>query len=64
MTDPFARQTAQHAHQRVAELALTVQQLRKEISRRRQFAGRCHLCGDPVTKGSVHCRAHSWAGGS
>lgn len=64
MHDPFARQTAKHAHQRVAELATHVRRLEQQVSRRRQFAGRCHLCGDPVTKGSVHCRAHSWAGGA
>lgn len=64
MHDPFARQTARHAHDRIHQLTSQVARLEQQLARRRQFAGRCHLCGDPVAKGSVYCRAHSWAGGS
>lgn len=62
--DPFARQTAQHAHTRLHDLHRQVGRLEKQLGRRAGFQYRCHLCGDPVRKGSRYCHAHSWAEGT
>lgn len=63
MTDQFARQTAQHAHHRIAELAAHIGRLETSLARRRAFRHRCYLCGEPIKKGSAYCHAHSWAEG-
>jgi hypothetical protein len=61
LTDPFARQTAQHAHQRIHELTGTIRRLEQQVARRREFRDRCYLCGDPVKHNTRYCRACSWA---
>lgn len=63
MQDQFARQTARNAHQRVHELEQTLDRIRRLAARRSTFQHRCHLCGDPVRKGSRYCHAHDWAAG-
>lgn len=63
MNDRFARETAQHAHRRIADLTRQLGQLERAITRRRGFVDRCYLCGDPIRKGSRYCRAHDWAEG-
>lgn len=61
--DPFARETAKHAHKRVAELEQTLARIHRLTERRSMFQNRCHLCGAPVRKGSRYCHAHDWAAG-
>ena len=62
--DEFARQTAMHAHGRIHDLTQHIGRLEKTLARRTGFTHRCHLCGDPVRKGTRHCYAHQWAEGN
>ena len=65
--DPFARASVELAHKRIGEVADSLEQrlqrIQRELGRRKLFHYRCHLCGDPVRKGSRYCHAHSWAEG-
>jgi hypothetical protein len=64
MNDRFARQTAQHAHQQIAEIRSELRQIERTIVRRSGFQFRCSLCGNPCKKQSRYCHAHSWAEGT
>lgn len=69
MTDPFARTTASHAHQRATEAHTLAQKLEHTVTTLRELVGdrpkpfrrRCALCGEPC-KGR-YCKAHDWAAG-
>jgi hypothetical protein len=63
MTDGFARASAKNAHTLIRQLNEKLERLEKASARRSVFHGRCHLCGDPVRKGSRYCHAHDWAAG-
>ena len=66
--DPFARESVKRAHQRILlvekEAREAIARVEATVSRRSAFMHRCHLCGDPVRKGSRYCHAHSWAEGT
>ena len=64
MTDGFARASAQHAHTLIRQLNEHIGRLERTAARRTGFTHRCHLCGDPVRKGTRHCHAHAWAEGN
>lgn len=64
MTDPFARRTAKHAHDRVNRLTYELKTLAKRVPKRApMFIGHCSLCGHVCKPNRRYCHAHSWAEG-